>query len=56
MAQAIGDGRLVAVLDEFATAPIPIHLLSPPASVTLRRTQALLKFVGERLRHRLRMH
>jgi DNA-binding transcriptional LysR family regulator len=54
VADAIADGRLVALLDEFALPPTGVHLLSPASAASLPKTKAFVAFAAEALRERIR--
>lgn len=50
LGDALTSGRLVELLPEWAPAPIGLHLLTPPSALRPARVEALIAFLGERLR------
>jgi len=50
VAQALADGRLEAVLEEFAPPPTPVHLLHHEGRFTSSKLRAFVEFAVPRLR------
>ncbi|MEH3101230.1 LysR family transcriptional regulator [Sphingomonas adhaesiva] len=50
LGDALGDGRVVEVLREWAPPPIGLHLLTPPSALRPARVERLIAFLSERLR------
>ena len=48
----LASGALVTILDDWAPAPIGLHLLTPPSPLRPARVEALIEFLGSRLRDR----
>jgi DNA-binding transcriptional LysR family regulator len=46
----LASGALVTLLDDWAPAPIGLHLLTPPSPLRPARVEALIAFLGARLR------
>jgi DNA-binding transcriptional LysR family regulator len=53
VADELGSGRLVAVLEEFAPEPMPVSLVYPDAGLLPLKTRAFLNWTAPRLRARL---
>lgn len=53
VASAIGDGRLVRVLEPFHTAPLPVQMVHNAQAVMPLKLRAFLDFASVRLRSRL---
>ena len=53
VADELGSGRLVAVLEEFAPEPMPVSLVYPDAGLLPLKTRAFLNWTTPRLRARL---
>jgi DNA-binding transcriptional LysR family regulator len=47
---AVASGALVEILLDWAPAPVGLHLLTPPSALRPARVEALIGFLGERLR------
>ncbi|MEH3148595.1 MAG: LysR family transcriptional regulator [Methylobacterium frigidaeris] len=52
----IRDGRLVTLLPDFASPPLPVHLLVPEGRLALAKVRAFVDFATDRLRRELRRH
>lgn len=52
----IRDGRLVTLLPDFVSPPMPVHLLVSEGRLALAKVRAFLDFATERLRRKLRRH
>ncbi|MEH3038029.1 MAG: LysR family transcriptional regulator [Sphingomonas adhaesiva] len=50
LGDALGDGRVVEILREWAPPPIGLHLLTPPSALRPARVERLIAFLSERLR------
>lgn len=50
---AIADGRLVALLEDFWTPPVPVHLIHTGQPILALKLRAFLDFAAPRLRDRL---
>lgn len=50
LGDALRDGRVVPILPDWAPAPVGLHLLTPPSALRPARVEALIAFLGERLR------
>ncbi|MEG3082971.1 LysR family transcriptional regulator [Sphingomonas sp. PB2P12] len=48
----LASGALVTILDDWAPAPIGLHLLTPPSPLRPARVEALIDFLANRLRDR----
>jgi DNA-binding transcriptional LysR family regulator len=46
----VASGALVAILPEWTPAPTGLHLLTPPSPLRPARVEALIAFLGDRLR------
>ncbi|KQT33412.1 LysR family transcriptional regulator [Sphingomonas sp. Leaf412] len=46
----LARGTLVTILDEWAPAPVNLHLLTPPSALRPARVEALIAWLAERLR------
>lgn len=51
--QALGDGRLVQVLDRYVPAPLPVRLVMSQRRHTPRRVRVFMDWLAERLADRL---
>jgi DNA-binding transcriptional LysR family regulator len=49
--EAIGDGRLMVVLDEWESPPLALHLLTPAGAPRPIRVSVLLEFLAARFTH-----
>ena len=50
VAAPLAAGTIVSILDEWAPPPIGLHLLTPPSPLRPARVEALIEFLGKRLR------
>jgi DNA-binding transcriptional LysR family regulator len=50
LGDAIASGALLEVLQDWAPAPVGLHLMTPPSALRPARVEALIAFLTERLR------